>query len=99
MMRGVLAVFRKETKDHLRDRRSLLSGLMMPLMGPLMFAAMLTLISSWARQEGPVEIPMVGMKNAASLVTSWSATGPPSPPRPTTTRPRSARAGSTWWWW
>lgn len=38
-MMPVSAVFRKEVKDNLRDRRTLLSALLMgPLFGPILFA-------------------------------------------------------------
>lgn len=72
---AIAIVLRKELVDHFRDRRSLLSGLLMPLLGPLMFAAMFTTIASWSRQEGPLEIPMLGQRNASSLVAFLASHG------------------------
>ena len=62
------AVFRKEVKDHVRDRRSLLSGLIMPVIGPLAFLGMFTLIASWIRQDKPLIVPVAGGANAPNLI-------------------------------
>jgi len=67
-MRALVAIFRKEMKDHLRDRRSLFSGLLMPLVGPLTVLVMFTLIASWTREDRPLEIAVAGGKNAPNLV-------------------------------
>jgi sodium transport system permease protein len=50
MRRLIAAVFRKEMKDHLRDRRSVVSALTGPLIGPLVFLAMFTLMASWFKE-------------------------------------------------
>jgi sodium transport system permease protein len=43
-MRAILTVFRKEFRENLRDRRTLISALILgPLLGPLLFAAALSL--------------------------------------------------------
>ena len=47
----ILPILRKELKDHLRDRRSLFSGLLVPVLGPVTFLAMFTLIASWVRED------------------------------------------------
>jgi sodium transport system permease protein len=62
------AIFRKEMKDHLRDRRSILSGLLVPLLGPLTFLAMFTLIASWVREDRPLTVPVAGAQNAPNLI-------------------------------
>jgi sodium transport system permease protein len=68
-VRGILsAIFRKELKDHLRDRRSLLSALAGALMGPLVFGIMFTVMASWYRQDKALELPVVGRANAPDLV-------------------------------
>ncbi len=68
-MRALLsAVFRKEMRDHLRDRRSVLSVLGGSLVGPLVFAVMFTVVASWNRQDKPVELPVVGRAHAPSLM-------------------------------
>jgi sodium transport system permease protein len=66
-LRGMGVVLRKEVKDHLRDRRSLASALLMPLLGPLLFMAMFSLIASWSRQDRLLEVPMVGREHAPGL--------------------------------
>jgi sodium transport system permease protein len=62
------AIFRKEMKDHLRDRRSILSGLLMPILGPITFLAMFSLIASWVREDRPLTVPVVGAQNAPNLI-------------------------------
>ncbi|MDY7232264.1 ABC transporter permease [Hyalangium rubrum] len=68
MRRLIATVFRKEMKDHLRDRRSVLSALAGPLIGPLVFAVMFTLMASWFREGKPLEVPVVGREHAPSLM-------------------------------
>ncbi len=63
-----MAIMRKEMKDHLRDRRSIFSGLLMPVLGPLTFLLMFTLIASWVREDRPLEVPVAGAQNAPNLI-------------------------------
>jgi sodium transport system permease protein len=63
-----LAVLRKELLDHSRDRRSLISGLLVPVLGPLLFLGMFTMIASWTREDKPLVIPVVGAENAPHLI-------------------------------
>ena len=68
-MRALIsAVFRKELRDHLRDRRSLGSAFIGPLLGPAILAVMLTMMASWYRQDKPLELPVVGREHAPSLM-------------------------------
>ena len=68
-MRALLtAVFRKEMRDHLRDRRSVTSVLGGSLLGPVLFAVMFTVLASWNRQDKPLELPVVGRAHAPSLM-------------------------------
>jgi sodium transport system permease protein len=62
------AVFRKEMKDHFRDRRSLLSALVMPLLGPLLFGVIFTAVARAVREDKPLVVPVAGAKNAPNLV-------------------------------
>lgn len=71
----IAAVFRKELKDHLRDRRSLSSALMGPLLGPVILAVMLTVMASWFRQDKPLELPVVGREHAPSLMAFLERSG------------------------
>ncbi len=64
----VQVVLAKELRDALRDRRSLMSALLFPLLGPLMIAFM---FSSLARLEGsdrPLEVAVQGAERAPNLV-------------------------------
>src|SRR5687767_11619746 len=70
-----LVVARKELKDHLRDRRSLASALLFPLLGPLIFGVMFNVIASWNRQDKQVELPVVGQQNAPNLITFLKRSG------------------------
>jgi sodium transport system permease protein len=75
-MRALLtAVFRKEMRDHLRDRRSVMSVLGGSLVGPILFAVMFTVIASWNRQDKPLELPVVGRANAPSLMAYLERSG------------------------
>jgi len=69
------AVFRKEMKDHLRDRRSILSVVGGALVGPLVFAVMFSVVASWNRKDKPVELPVVGRAHAPSLMAYLERTG------------------------
>lgn len=68
MRRLAVTVFRKELKDHLRDRRSVLTAVMFPLLGPVVFLVMFNLLASWYRQDRPLELPVVGRAHAPSLM-------------------------------
>ena len=94
---------RKELVDHLRDRRSLLSAAAVPAAsGPLIFAAMFTVIASWSRQERPLDAADAGPEHAPQpgrVPGSARGRGHPAT-RPRTTRSRCATAGSIspWSW-
>ncbi len=68
MTRLSFTVFRKELRDHMRDRRSLLTALMWPLVGPAVFLVMFNMLASWYRQDRPLELPVVGREHAPSLM-------------------------------
>jgi sodium transport system permease protein len=66
--REALAVFRKETRDHLRDRRSLASALVVPLFYPLLVGVLFTLMASWFTSDQPLDIAVRGQENAPGLI-------------------------------
>ncbi|QSQ12600.1 ABC transporter permease [Myxococcus landrumensis] len=68
MRRQVGTVFRKEMRDHLRDRRSLLTVMMLPVLGPLMTLLTLQMVASMMRRDQPVELAVVGREHAPSLM-------------------------------
>ncbi len=64
----VYAVFRKELLESIRDRRSLLSLLLLPLVGPVLVSLVLT---QALEQQAPVDslkLPVVGAQNAPGLI-------------------------------
>jgi sodium transport system permease protein len=70
-MRPISAVIRKEIVDNFRDRRTLLSALMMgPLFGPILFAFVINL--SLKQQLGvdgeALDLPVIGQEHAPHLV-------------------------------
>lgn len=75
-MRGLIAtVFRKELKDHLRDRRSVLTSLLTGMAGPLITLAMFSLVASWSRQDKVLEVPVIGREHAPSLMAFLARNG------------------------
>ncbi|MCC6523396.1 MAG: ABC transporter permease [Polyangiaceae bacterium] len=73
--RLVGVVCQKELRDSLRDRRSLLSALLFPLVGPLLVAGVLTFVARRETSERPVEVPVVGRSEAPELVRSLEDNG------------------------
>ncbi|MFL6603294.1 MAG: ABC transporter permease [Steroidobacteraceae bacterium] len=58
-MRAILSVFRKEFRENLRDRRTLISALIFgPLFGPLLFGATLSLSIERGTSQGDKEVTL-----------------------------------------
>ena len=71
MMRTLLSVFAKEVIDNFRDRRTLVSALIMgPLFGPMLFAFVITLSieRSLSAADETMDLPVIGQENAPNLV-------------------------------
>lgn len=66
--RAVLVVWRKELRDGVRDRRSLLSTLLYPLFGPLLTGLLFGFIADKQREAGDVPISVAGAEHAPELV-------------------------------
>ena len=67
----MMTVFAKEVLDNFRDRRVLISTLILgPLLGPAIFAVMISFMTTQAteRMEAPLELPVIGAENAPMLV-------------------------------
>jgi sodium transport system permease protein len=72
-MTGAWVVFLKESLDNLRDRRAVLSSLLMgPILGPAIFAIALTAVVkiTTGELEKPLELPVIGAEHAPNLI-SW----------------------------
>lgn len=67
-------VLRKELAAHVRDRRSVLAALVMPVSGPIFFVIMLVALSSWMRDK-PLDLPVQGAANAPTLVSFLESEG------------------------
>ena len=69
-MNRIQTIFQKEITDNLRDRRSLLSALLYPLLGPAILIAIFYAIGNLANEqsEKPLNLPVIGAENAPNLV-------------------------------
>ncbi|MBS2020878.1 MAG: ABC transporter permease [Deltaproteobacteria bacterium] len=52
----------------MRDRRAVMSALIMPIVGPVTIAAMLTVIAGWMRQDKPLKMPVQNAERAPNLI-------------------------------
>lgn len=83
-LRGAGVVFRKEVVDNVRDRRTLASSLVYPLLGPVLLVVILVVAmrSFSERAEAPLQLPVVGAEHAASLIVFLSQNGVEVQPAP-----------------
>ncbi len=69
-MRTVLTVFSKEVVDNFRDRRTLVTALLMgPLLGPMLFAFVISLSieRSLSDADSTMQLPVIGAEHAPNL--------------------------------
>ena len=66
-MRFAATVLSKELRDHLRDHRSLVAALVLPVSGPLFFVLLFFVLDGWTREK-PIELPVQGAERAPGLV-------------------------------
>lgn len=84
-MNAVVVVFLKEILENLRDRRTVVNALLVgPLLGPLLFAALTSLLISREldRGEKALEVPVVGAEHAPNLVAFLKQNGISVKPAP-----------------
>src|SRR5215831_5232029 len=70
-MGAIATVFRKEVRENLRDRRALFSAfLFVPLMGPILFSILTTVIVERAvgETDEPLRLPVIGAEHAPNLL-------------------------------
>ncbi len=83
-MNASLIVWRKEVRENLRDKRTLINALITgPLIGPLMFVMIMNVMISrqLSQAEGPLALPVIGASNAPNLVEALRQQGlDPQPP-------------------
>lgn len=73
--RATWVVFAKEIVDGIRDRRSIFSALLYPLVGPLLIGLMFGVIADQQREADDLELPVEGAQHAAPLVDHLRAQG------------------------
>ncbi len=64
----LFVVWRKEVKDGLRDRRSVLSALLFPVLMPFLITALFQVIANREREAQDIDIPVVGAEQAPDLI-------------------------------
>ena len=70
-MMPIRTIFLKEVRDNFRDRRTLLSALLMgPLFGPILFAFVIniSLKQSLGDADEPLDVPVIGQQHAPNLM-------------------------------
>ncbi len=70
-MNATLTVFLKEVRENLRDRRTIMSALVMgPLLGPFLFVMLMNVIinKQLDKAEKPLKVPVIGVQHAPNLV-------------------------------
>ena len=88
LLSQVWVVLRCELRMHVRDRRALTSALSMPLLGPVLFGAMLLGLAAMINKDKPLELPVVGAQHAPGLMAFLERNGAailPAPADPETT--------------
>ncbi|MGH1348149.1 MAG: ABC transporter permease [Nannocystales bacterium] len=86
LWKTIRIVARKELLDGVRDRRSVLSALLLPLFGPILIAVMFSIILTEEADDGPVALPVVGPEHAVALIEHLESqnievVAPPEDPR------------------
>ncbi len=83
-MKAAFVVFVKEVLENLRDRRTVINALLLgPLLGPLLFSAMTSVIIQRELDKGekPLDLPVIGAERAPNLVEFLRQNGVhPQPP-------------------
>jgi sodium transport system permease protein len=90
-MRPVIAVFIKEVRENLRDRRTLINALITgPLLGPVMFIMLMNIMVNRELQKAdqPLTVPVIGAELAPHLIEALKASG--IVPKPGITEPEVA---------
>ncbi|GLQ89552.1 ABC transporter permease [Dyella flagellata] len=83
-MKTLLTVFLKEVKENLRDRRTIMSALILgPLLGPVIFIMIMNVVLTRElnKADQPVKVPVIGAKYAPNLIDALKQQGlVPQPP-------------------
>ncbi|HET6655960.1 MAG TPA: ABC transporter permease, partial [Gammaproteobacteria bacterium] len=71
MLRNIVTVCRKESRDNARDRRTLMRVFLLgPLLGPVLFAGMMSVMIQMiaGSAEEPLKLPVAGAEHAPNLI-------------------------------
>ena len=68
MIDRILAIFRKELRESLRDRRSLTAAATFAIAGPVLVAGMLTIVADKRTRTEPIEVAVSGAVHAPDVV-------------------------------
>ena len=71
-MRGMLTVFKKEVRENMRDRSTIMTSLLIgPLAGPLLFVLMMMMVADKVgeKSEELLELAVIGQERAPNLIT------------------------------
>ncbi|MGH8191083.1 MAG: ABC transporter permease [Rhodanobacteraceae bacterium] len=83
-MNSTFAVFFKEIRENLRDKRTVFSALIYgPLIGPVLFVVIMNMLvgQEMKKAEGPLKIPVIGAEYAPNLIDALKQQGlVPLPP-------------------
>jgi sodium transport system permease protein len=77
-MSPMLAVFLKEVRENLRDRRTLINALLTgPLLGPVMFIMLMNVMVNreLAKSDKPIAVPVIGAEFAPNLIAALKSSG------------------------
>ncbi|RUL74876.1 ABC transporter permease [Dyella choica] len=90
-MKTTLTVFLKEVKENLRDRRTMMSALILgPLLGPVIFIMIMNVVLTRElnKADHPVKVPVIGAQYAPNLMDALKQQG--LLPQPAIADPESA---------
>lgn len=77
-MKTTLTVFLKEVKENLRDRRTIMSALVLgPLLGPMIFIMIMNVVLTRElnKADQPVRVPVIGAQYAPNLIDALKQQG------------------------
>jgi sodium transport system permease protein len=90
-MNATLTVFLKEVRENLRDRRTIMSALVMgPLLGPFLFVMMINVMINQQLDKAhkPLKVPVIGAQYAPNLINALKQQG--LDPQPAIEHPEAA---------
>ena len=83
-MKTTLTVFLKEVKENLRDKRTVMSALLLgPLLGPVIFVMLMNTVITREldKADQPIKVPVIGAEYAPNLIEALKQQGLlPQPP-------------------